>query len=178
MFAKAEQKNLSGIEDRTDSHRERPAGYVFLSEEVTGCIPTGDTIERNQAGPRHFTGAGFIEPDMAGATDPQDLDIDAPRFRNSLLVPQAGVLDVTFVHSTIGNMDIVRLNIDQVKEILPHETDVALQFVGLHREVLVQIEGDDIGQGEVFFPMHADQFVVDADRSASRCQSEDTRASL
>src|SRR2546423_8155973 len=70
-------------------------------------------------------------------------------------------------------MDVLRLDVDVVKEVLPHEPVVAVDALRLHRVVLVQIESHHVGEIETFFSMHLDQLAIDADRSAAGGEAED-----
>ena len=61
-----------------------------------------------------------------------------------------------------------------IEKVFIHETNIALQLVGLHGKIFVEIEGDDIGQRQVFFLMHTHQFIVNADGGTPSRQTEDT----
>ena len=69
-------------------------------------------------------------------------------------------------------MNVCRIDIDEVEQVLPHEADVALQLVGLHRIVFVEVERDDVAKRESLFAVHPHQFVVDADRRAAGGQTQ------
>jgi hypothetical protein len=47
-------------------------------------------------------------------------------------------------------MYLAFIDIDMVKQVLIHESDVALGGIGLHGIVLVEVKGDDILKGQPF----------------------------
>ena len=55
---------------------------------------------------------------------------------------------------------------------------VALQLVGLHRVILVEIERNHIGKRQPLFAMHPHQLVVDADGRVARRQTQDAVTSF
>jgi hypothetical protein len=49
---------------------------------------------------------------------------------------------------------------------------VRVEAPGSHRVVLVEVEGDDVGEAEPFLAVHADQLAVGADRRGSGGQAK------
>src|SRR4051794_17880094 len=75
-------------------------------------------------------------------------------------------------------MPVADRNIDEVEQMLAHESHVALQLVRLHRIILVEVERDDIRERQPLFAMHPHQLVVNSDWSVSRGKAEHTISPL
>ena len=69
-------------------------------------------------------------------------------------------------------MHVFRINIDVVKEVLIHKTDVAVDRIRLHGEILVQIKGDYIFKAQPFFLVESNQKIIHLGRGRSGCQAE------
>src|SRR5207237_9980205 len=67
---------------------------------------------------------------------------------------------------------VLRLDVDVDAEVRPHEPVVPVDDLRLHRVVLVEVKGYDVGEIETFLAVHLDQLSVDADRSAARRKSQ------
>src|SRR4029079_17456375 len=67
----------------------------------------------------------------------------------------------------------LRLDVDVVEEVLPHVPVVAVDAVGPHRGVLVEIEGHDIREVESFLAMHADELAIHANWRAAGREPQD-----
>src|SRR5688572_24107151 len=65
-----------------------------------------------------------------------------------------------------------------IEQMLPHEPNVALQLVRLHREVFVEVERDDVAERQAFILMQPYEFAVDAYRRAAGRQAKDAVAAL
>ncbi len=74
----------------------------------------------------------------------------------------------------VGNVNVCRIDIDMVEQMLPHEADVALQLIGLHGVILVEVERHDIAKREFLFAMNSQQFVINADRRTTGGQTQHT----
>ena len=115
---------------------------------------------------------------MSGAADAQQLQIEAARRFHGPLVRFAKPVQVADGERAVGNVDVRRLDIDMVEQVLLHEADVALPLVGLHRPVLIQIEGDDVAERQPFALMQADQFAIDAGRRRAGSQPQHAHSPL
>jgi hypothetical protein len=115
---------------------------------------------------------------VAGAADAEELKVDAAGRLNGLLIGVAEGRHLLHGNGAVRDVDVLRLDIDVVEEILPHETMVALQLLGLHGEVFVEVERDDSLETEPLFTMQADQLVVDAGRRRAGRQAEHGIAAL
>ncbi len=67
----------------------------------------------------------------------------------------------------LGTRDIASEDVDLrpgdvhlVEEVLIHEQVIALQRIGVHREVFVEVEGNDVGEVESFISVFVDQAFV------------------
>ena len=172
MFAKSHEHNATRIENRSHSHGDRLPHHVPLPKEVTGRIRPRHTIERDQSRATGNRTARFIKANVAGASDAENLQVDAPSFTNLLFVAQTRRRHILSRQRASGYVDGVERNIDMIKEVLPHEAMVALQRVGRDGPVFVKIECDHACKRQAFLAMQANEFVVDAHRRAACGQSQ------
>jgi hypothetical protein len=123
-------------------------GDVLLAEEVRCGVGSSDGVQEDQVGPGLSRGPGLVEPDVPAPSDPQELEVDAPGAPDRLLVGLAIPIQVVAGDGAVGDVDVLRGNVDVLEEVLPHETDVAVGAVRLHGVVLVQVEGHDPGDAD------------------------------
>jgi hypothetical protein len=122
----------------------------------------GEVVERDETRARVFARARFVEPHVTRSADAQDLDVDAAEVFDFLFVLLAIVPDGFAGDRAVGHVDVGAVDVDVVEQVLVHEADVALQRVGLHGEVFVEVEAHDVLERQTLFAVQADQFRVDA----------------
>src|SRR5207244_622760 len=172
VLARSDERDLARLHDRGDTHRYRFGRNVVLTEEIARRIAAGDCIERNTTRAGVGARARLVEPNVAGLADAEYLQVDAARFLDRQLVLLAFLLDVVARDVALRNVDVLRLDVDVVKEVLPHEPVVAVDALRLHRVILVEIERHDVGEIEALLAVHLDQLAVDADRGATGGEAE------
>ena len=163
---------LSRIEDRGDAHRDGFAGNVVLAEEVGGGVLPGHQVESDQPRATVEPRTRLVESDVSRSADAEDLEIDAADELYRFLVAVALVLGDPARKVPAGDVDIFRSDVELREEVLPHEPMVGVKASRVHREVFVEIEGDHVGEGEPFLPVHPDQLPVGADRRGARGKPE------
>src|SRR5262249_10411599 len=146
------------------------------AEEVARGVPAGHGVQGGPAGPAVPRGAGFVKADVAGAADAQDLQVDAAGPPDQLLVADAVVLDVAGRHGPVGDVDVLRRDVDVVEEGLAHPAVVAVRVVRLHRVVFVEVESEDAREVEPGLLVQADQFAVQPHGGRAGGQAQDGRA--
>ena len=162
MFAKGHQQHSTRIKNRAHTHGDSPPGDIAFTEEIACCIHAGDAVKGDEPRATIAWRSGLIESNMTGATNAQDLQINATCVPNGLFVTSAEVCYLILRGCPIRNVNVGRIDIDVFKEMLLHEASVALQLFWTHRPVLIKIEGDGILEGERLFAVHTYQFVVHA----------------
>jgi hypothetical protein len=110
---------------------------------------------------------------VAGATDTEQLDVNATGGRDFGFVLEAPLGNIFRGNRAVGNVYVFAGNVDEIEQVFAHEPHVALQTIRLHRKIFVQIERDHVGQRKSFFAVQADQFGVDIDGRGSGRQAED-----
>jgi len=148
-------------------------GTVGLAEEVRGGVEAGESVEPDEPGPRLGGGSRLVEPHMPGPTDAQQLDIDSSGGPDRLFVGPAVGRYVRRSQGTVGNVGPIRLQVDVIEEMLPHEAPVALERLRVHGEVLVQVEGGHAPEAEPLLTMQANQLFVDRDGGGAGGQAQD-----
>ena len=167
-----ENEDLAGVENRGDAHRDRLARNILLAEEVRGRIHPRHEVQGDEPGAAVETRARLVEPDVAGSAYAQKLQVDSAGDLDRPLVAATLVLDPVTRHVAAGDMHIFRENVELGEEVLPHEPMVGMETPRIHRVVLIEIEGDDVGEAEAFLPMHSDQLAIGADRRGPCSQAE------
>ena len=164
VLAGGDQGDLAGLEDGRHAHGDGLHRNVLRPEEVGRRRAPRDGVEDHEPGARAGAGAGLVEADVPGLSDPQDLEVDAARVLDGMLVVAAVRLDLVPRQVAARDVHVLRIEVYVLEEILPHEPVVAVQAVRSHRVVLVEVEGHDVRKIEAFLTMEPDQLAVDADR--------------
>ncbi|PNW61404.1 UNVERIFIED_CONTAM: hypothetical protein BEN50_25900 [Euhalothece sp. KZN 001] len=95
-----------------------------------------------------------------------------PASVDGLFVPLAVGGDFLGGQRAVGNVHVLRIDVDVVEEMLVHEPDVALQLVRLHGEVLVEVERDHVLERQPLFLVQADELVVHAGGRGARREAQ------
>jgi hypothetical protein len=99
---------------------------------------------------------------MAGAADAQDLQVDAAGGANRFFVAPAMVHHALDREAAVRDVNVFGTDVDVVKKLPAHEMDIGMDRIGRHREILVEVEADDIGETQPFLPVQAHQLAVNA----------------
>ena len=140
VLAGGDEGDLLRLEDRRDPHGDGLGGDVLLAEEIGRCILAGDGVEPDQARARLLPRARLVEADVASPADAQDLEVDAARAPDVLLVLAAHCVYFGPCHITTREVDVLLLQVHVLEEVLPHEAVITVDAVRTHRVVLVQVE--------------------------------------
>ena len=89
VLAGGEDQDLAGLEDRLDPHRDRFARDVLFAEEIGRGVFARDQVEGHESGAALGAGARLVEPDVTGSPYAQQLEVDAARRPDRLLIPAA-----------------------------------------------------------------------------------------
>lgn len=173
-FAKGDEHDAPRLQDRADAHRDRPQRDVLFAEEVARRILAGDAVECDESRPAAATRARFVEADVPGAADAEELHVDTAGLLDRPLVALAPLAHRFGFDRPVGNVHVGRIDVDVIEEMLPHEAVVTLQPLRPHGEVLVEIEGDDVREGEPLLAVESDEFRVDPRRRRAGGETEDT----
>ena len=178
VLAGRQERDLAGLHDRAHAHRDRFLWNVLGAEEVGRGDASRDGVQGDEPGSGGGAGARLVESDVPGLPDAQDLEVDATDLRDRPLVLRS-------VRFHLGSRDVpardvhpLGIDVHVLEQVLPHEPVVAVEALRGHRVVLVQVEGDHLGEIEALVAMEADQLAVDPHRSRSGGQTQDGRAAL
>src|SRR5438445_12978614 len=116
VFAKRHDADLAGFEDRAHAHCYRLGRHVLLAVEIAPRIAPRYRIERSQARAAVTSGPGFVEADVAGPADAEQLQVDAPRATDELLVVSAILLHLVQRHRAVRDVDVLRRHVDVVEK--------------------------------------------------------------
>ncbi len=103
---------------------------------------------------------------MPVAADSENLQVNAPRILNLLLVQPA--VSIKIKRPAIRDVRVVGFDIDVRKEIVVHEEPVALRVRRTQPHVFIQVERRHLGKVQPLFPVQANQFLVKQQRRTAR----------
>ncbi len=147
-------------------------GTAFdVAAEEAGVVDPGLPGQRLDPGSGGQRGPRLVERDVPVGADPEDLQVDAARFADRVLVRRAGGRDVG--GQAVGALDGAGSEVDPGHEHLVDDGPIPLGVVGGQADVLV--EGESAGLPERDQPGVAArrQFVVDRQRRRSGRKAED-----
>ena len=142
MFAKGHQQHSTRIKNRAHTHGDSPPGDIAFTEEIACCIHAGDAVKGDESRATIAWRAGLIESNMSGATNTQDLQINAARIPYGQFIASTKVCYLILRRCSVRKMDVGGIDINVFKEMLLHEASVALQLFRTHRPVFIKVEGD------------------------------------
>jgi len=99
------------------------------------------------------------------------LDVDAAGVFDLFFVGRAEAGDVVHVDRAVGDVDVVRGDVDVVEEMLVHEPHIALEFVRLHRPILIKVECHHVLKRQALVAVQTDQLAVHAGGRRTRRQA-------
>src|SRR5262249_27413115 len=117
--------------------------HVPFAEEGAGGVAAGHRVEGDAARAALARRAWFVEADVPGSADAQDLQVDASRASDLLFVLSAEFIRLIGAETAVRNVNVLRLDVDMVEERFLHPAPVALRIVRLHRVVFVEVERDN-----------------------------------
>ena len=168
-----EDEDFFGIGDRADADGQSLCRDCFrIVPEETGVDDAGVGGEVADTGAGREGGVRLVEGDVPVNADTTHEEVDAAVGGDLLFV--AGALAFGVVGHTVEDVDVLRLHVDEmVEEVVMHEVPVALVMLMGQAEVLVHVEGDDVREGDFTGFVHADEFLVDADRRRTGRKAQD-----
>ena len=172
VLAEGQQEDAAGVKDGAHAHGDGPPGHVPLAEEVAGRVHPRHLVERDESRAALARRARLVEADVAGAAHAQDLDVDPAQVADLALVFLAEGRDLLASDGAAGHVGVRRVDVDVVEEVLLHEAAVALDRVGLHRPVLVEVERHDVAEAQLLLAVQAHELVVDRRGRAARRQAQ------
>ena len=86
----------------------------------------------------------------------------------------AGALSLRIVRHAVENVDVFRLHVcEMVEKVVVHEVPVALVMLLGQAQILVHIERDHVGKGQLPRPVLPDKLLINADGRRAGGQAED-----
>jgi len=171
-LAPGQHHDSACVQDRAHTHRDRVPRHIGFAQEVPGGIPAGHGVEGDQTGARLASGAGFVETDVPGAADAEDLQVNAARLSDCPLVALAPAKDLRALHRAIGDVHVSGRNVDVAEQLLVHEPPVAFGVRAGQPVVLVEVERDHVLEAQSLLPVPADQLAIKAHRSGPGRKAE------
>src|SRR3989475_3774451 len=129
-------------------------------------------VERDESRARVGRRAGLVEPDVPALPDPEELEVDAPRRRDRLLVRRAVLGERLTRQAPVGNVDVLGPDVHEREQCLPNVAPIAGGAVRRHRVVLVEVERHDAREIALARPVAADQLAIDPEGRAARGEAE------
>ena len=107
-----DQRDLAGLENRGDPHRDRLPRHVVLTEELGRGIHAGHRVERRQACAFVGRRARLVEADMPALPDPQHLEVDPPGVADGPFVRGAVLRQALPRHAAVGDVHVLGRDVD------------------------------------------------------------------
>ena len=172
VFSRRQEDDFARLEDRGHAHRDRLRRDVFLAEEIRRGVGPRDRVEVEPPSAGVARGTRLVEADVAAAPDPQELKVDPADLPDTTLELPAVRLDLRLRYVAARDVAVVRGDVHMVEQVLPHVAVVAVDAPGPHREVLVEVERDDVRKVESFIPMESDELPVHPDGGRAGRETE------
>ncbi len=172
VLAEGHDGDLARLQDGADTHGQGLVRHVLFAEKIVGSIPARNRVERNHSGPAMARRARLVEADVPAAADPQNLQVDAPRPPDLLLVAGTVFLHLRMADGAVRNVDVRGRDIDVVEKNLLHPEAITVRIVRRHRKIFVQVECDDAGEIQAGFLVQADELAIQSDRRRAGGQTQ------
>ena len=150
MFAEGHEEDAAGVEDAGDAHREGVVRHVLLAEEAVGGVAAGDAVECNKPRAAILRAAGFVEGDVSGAADAENLDVDAAVRLDGFVVGGARCVHLVRLERAVGDVNVLRRNVYVIEQRFVHPAVVGMLALLPHRVVFIEVERDNTGQVQPF----------------------------
>ena len=155
LLSPRHQNHSPGLHDRPDTHRNGFRGYQIPTTKILYRVFYRQVIQKHLPSLRRDKRARLVKTDMPRTSNTQYLQVDSPSSLDLLLViPTEFIYFIPFQRS-VRDMNILRININMIKQMVVHEIMVALLRLFRHRQILVQIEGNHVTERNSFFPVHS-----------------------
>src|SRR5690606_41119069 len=112
-----------------DTHRDRLQRHVVLAEEVGCRVAARERVECDDPRTALEARAGLVEPDVTGLADAEDLEVDTARITDRLLIALRLRLDLLARHVAPREVDVLRLDVHAVEQVLFHVAPEAVDAV-------------------------------------------------
>jgi len=118
------QDDPAGLENSPYTSRHGISRRVLFPAEVARGVPPGERIEGNDPGAGTLWAAGFVEADVAGSSDAQELEVDPARCLYLFLIVATMRVDCRYRYRSVRHMGVRWRDIYVVKEVHLHEMPV------------------------------------------------------
>ena len=145
---------------------------VLFPEEVGGGVLAGDLVEDDEAGACVAARPRLVKANVPASPNAQQHEVNATGFLNLVLVLQAVPLHLIRRQVAARNVNLILGDVDVVEKVFGHKPVIALQARRVNRVVLIQVEGDNVGEIEPLLLVHADQLLIHTDRRRAGRQAE------
>ena len=130
------------------------AGHLITALKETLVGLNGTLGQIHHVGLQAEVVAGLVEGDVAVMAHAQQLEVNAAQLRNEFIIGRT--LGIGVLGQAVEHVGVLRMDVNMVEEIVLHEIAVALLMVGGQPEVLVQVDGAGLREGQValLIPLH------------------------
>ena len=115
-------------------------------------------------------GARLVEADVTIVADAQQLQVDAAHALDHIII--AGALSCGVQIGAVRQIDALRADVHQIKQVAVHKAPVALRMLSGQAAVLVQVDGGDFREVNVILVVPFHQLLVDAHGGAAGGQTQ------
>jgi len=164
-------------EDRCHSHRQRLVRHFLgIAVKELRVVSTGSVVKGHAMRERGELVTRLVEADVPVRPNPEQLEVDAARRFDVAFVPRA--LGVEIGRKPIQEMDPLRVKIDGVEQVPPHELSETAGMRRVDSNELVEVECRHAGEAHAAGRVKAPQFLIRGDRRSAGRQPEHNRRTL
>jgi hypothetical protein len=160
----------AAIEDCADTHGDGPARNRGFTSERFGILFAGGGCEGFDARARAQGGKRFVEADVSGLADAQELEVDAAGFLNEGFVSAAFGFEV--VGDAIWQMCFFNIDVHAAKQVLAHVFMVGMRIGRSEADVFIEVEGHAFRKIKFLVRVQPRQLAIDALHRFAGSQTE------
>ena len=146
-------------------------GILSSPPKAGGVLLEGGGGERLDAGAGAEGGERFVEADVPGLADAEELEVNAAEALDGGLVAAAFLVEVG--RQAVGQVGVPRVNVHVAEQVVVHVVAVGVRVGGEQADVLVEVEGAAEGEVELLGLVQADEVAIDALHRLAGGQAED-----
>jgi hypothetical protein len=160
----------AAIEDCADTHGDGPARNRGFTSERFGILFAGGGCEGFDARARAQGGKRFVEADVPGLADAQELEVDAAGFLNEGFVSAAFGFEI--VRDAVWQMCFFNIDVHAPKQVLAHVFMVGMRIGRSEADVFIEVEGRASRKIKFLVRVQPRQLAIDALHRFAGSQTE------
>src|SRR5665213_881623 len=171
IFSKRGENNFARSENGRYAHRDGFARHVRFAKEIGRGIATREGMDDNEPRASVLRRPRLVESDMSAPANAEKDEIESSGIANGAFIRLAISRYFFSRKRAIGNVNMFRLDIYMLKQMLLHEAMIALQRLWRNRIIFVEVERPHLRKIEAGF-VQRNEFAVNSFRRRAGRQAE------